>query len=90
MKSDKLERKFIELQHAIQQNDGVECSQSPDFFFPEDWYPSQRKMLIEVAKSICAPCPVRELCLDYGKSANMIGIWGGTTAEERKAIQSES
>lgn len=88
MTSRQLERKFIELQHAITENGGVECSQLPNCFFPED-EPDlyQRKKLIVVAKQVCADCPVRLRCFDYGLSAGMVGVWGGTTSDERKALK---
>jgi len=83
-----LERKYIELQEAIRENGGVECSQLPDAFFPEDELDhSQRKQLIKVAKLVCADCPVKALCFDYAFSANMQGIWGGSTADERRAMK---
>jgi WhiB family redox-sensing transcriptional regulator len=82
------ERKYIELQEAIRENGGVECSQLPNCFFPED-EPDlyQRKKLIVVAKQVCADCPVRVLCADYALAAHMVGIWGGTTTEERQRLR---
>lgn len=80
-----LERKYIELQHAITQNDGVECSQLPDAFFPEDLPADDRAFAVIAAKAICCDCPVKSLCLDYAKSTRVYGIWGGTTYEERYA-----
>lgn len=44
-------------------------------FFPE------RNAPTEPALAICATCPVRAECLD---AADDDGIWGGTTAVERK------
>jgi hypothetical protein len=88
MTSRQIERKYIELQHAITQNDGVECSQLPDVFFPEDSPDfAERKMMVRVAKEICADCPVRLRCFDYALSAGMVGIWGGTTSEERATLR---
>jgi WhiB family redox-sensing transcriptional regulator len=78
-----LERKYNELQHAIIANDGVECAQAPEAFFPEDSTPNAKKFAEIVAKSICADCPIKALCLDYAKSTRVYGVWGGTTYEER-------
>lgn len=40
------------------------------------------------AKSICAACDVRERCLRYAlDNGERDGIWGGLSAEERKAIR---
>ncbi len=84
-----LERKYIELQHAISENGGVECSQLPHVFFPEDEPDVYlRKKLIKVAKDVCNDCPVRLRCFDYALSAGMVGVWGGTTAEERAKLRS--
>jgi hypothetical protein len=88
MTSRQLERKYIELQHAISENGGVECSQLPEVFFPED-EPDKylRKKLIAVAKEVCNDCPVRLRCFDYALSAHMVGVWGGTTTEEREQLR---
>ena len=84
-----LERKYIELQHAITENGGVQCSQLPECFFPEDEPDLYlRKKLIVVAKEVCNDCPVRLRCFDYALSAGMVGIWGGATAEERSKLRS--
>ena len=78
-----LDRKYIELHEAIRANDGVECEQLPDFFFPEEKDRDQQRMVIDIAKGICNNCPIKAQCLDYAKSARVQGIWGGTTYEER-------
>jgi hypothetical protein len=89
MTSRQLERKYIELQHAITENGGVQCSQLPECFFPEDEPDLYlRKKLVAVAKEVCNDCPVRLRCFDYALSAHMVGIWGGTTAEERQKLRS--
>lgn len=41
----------------------------------------------EKAKEICAACPVKQTCLEYALGRQDIGIWGGTTNEERKEIR---
>ena len=40
---------------------------------------------IDMAKSICQACPVRAECLTAGEFEEY-GIWGGLTAEERRAL----
>lgn len=79
-----IERKYIELQEGIRENGGVECAQMPDAFFPDDCNDSeQAKFMAEVAKQVCNDCPLKIQCLDYAVSANMVGVWGGTTTAER-------
>jgi hypothetical protein len=83
-----IERKYIELQEAIRNNDGVQCAELPEVFFPEDeHYAESKKAMIAVAKQVCADCPVRLRCFDYALSAGMHGIWGGTTYEERSKLR---
>jgi WhiB family transcriptional regulator, redox-sensing transcriptional regulator len=41
----------------------------------------------ELAKAICAACPVREACLDRALANNeQYGVFGGLTAKERRAL----
>ncbi len=59
-------------------NDGkCKSSQDPDIFFSED------AAGIRQAKMICATCPVRSKCFEYGQSEEF-GIFGGLTPAERR------
>ncbi len=79
-----IERKYIELQEAIRNNGGVECSQLPEAFFPEDETDNeQATFMTTVALQVCKECPIKIRCLDYAVSANEIGVWGGTTTTDR-------
>jgi WhiB family redox-sensing transcriptional regulator len=53
----------------------------PNVFFPVDG------VGVEVARKICANCPVREACLEYAV-ANRIdhGVWGGTSERGRRRL----
>jgi WhiB family redox-sensing transcriptional regulator len=53
----------------------------PDTFFPSDG------VGVEIARRICADCPVKSPCLEYAM-ANHIdhGVWGGTSERERRRI----
>jgi len=53
----------------------------PTAFFPSDG------VGVEVAKRICATCPVNEPCLEYAL-VNRIdhGVWGGTSERQRRRI----
>jgi WhiB family redox-sensing transcriptional regulator len=45
---------------------------------------------IEDAKAICRTCPSREPCLQFALSfRQVLGIWGGTSAEERRQLARE-
>lgn len=53
----------------------------PDIFYP----PTDDEA--DAAKAVCAECPVREPCLEFALSTREAeGIWGGTTARERRRI----
>lgn len=59
------------------------ADEDADLFFPAG------RQAAQVARRVCAACPVREQCLQYALEADVrYGIWGGTTAGERKRIRS--
>nr|WP_093656935.1 WhiB family transcriptional regulator [Streptomyces wuyuanensis] len=39
------------------------------------------------AKRICTSCPVRTECLEHAITYGETGVWGGTTAGQRRAIR---
>ena len=52
--------------------------QSPEMFFPSDG------VGVEIAKRVCAVCPVREPCLEYALLHNIEhGVWGGASERAR-------
>ena len=54
---------------------------APSLFFPSDG------VGVEVAKRICADCPMRVRCLDYALDNRIDhGVWGGTSERERRRI----
>ena len=58
----------------------------PDLFFPLGT--SGASLLqIEEAKQICRTCPVSAPCLRWALDSGDAGVWGGTTEEERRALQ---
>lgn len=86
-------RLVLDLQEAIFDNGGVECEQAPDIFFPEDFRAKQRGQDLEMARlaektarEICMRCPVITKCLRVGLYEEY-GIFGGTTAEQRKKLR---
>ncbi len=45
----------------------------------------------ERAKAVCETCPVRVECLDWALATEeQFGVWGGLTADERRALTSQS
>src|SRR3954453_1226415 len=55
--------------------------QPPATFFPNDG------VGVEVAKRICADCPVSEVCLEYALENRIDhGVWGGTSERQRRRI----
>jgi WhiB family redox-sensing transcriptional regulator len=53
-----------------------------EVFFPT------RGQDVDMAKAICAPCPVRNECLEYALGGGEhFGIWGGTSERERRRIR---
>jgi WhiB family transcriptional regulator, redox-sensing transcriptional regulator len=59
---------------------------------PATWFPDAKgrgaEKQAELAKAVCRPCPVRTECLRWALDAREEhGIWGGTTADERKRMR---
>ena len=53
---------------------------------PEVFYPVSDEDA-EEAKAVCALCPVRQSCLEFGlANREREGVWGGTTERERRRI----
>jgi WhiB family redox-sensing transcriptional regulator len=53
----------------------------PATFFPSDG------VGVEVAKRICATCPVKGVCLEYALEHRIDhGVWGGTSERQRRRI----
>lgn len=55
--------------------------ESPSLFFPSDG------VGVEVAKQLCATCPVKVPCLEYALRNRIDhGVWGATSERERRRI----
>ena len=66
--------------------DNAECAKPEyelDWFFPErgDNATYQR------ALTVCAGCPVTRECLSFALATNAAGIWGNTTARQRRSMK---
>lgn len=65
-------------------NRGACLGADPDLFFPE------RGQSTEPARAICATCVVVEECLEFAlQHRELPGIYGGTSARERRLIRRE-
>lgn len=42
---------------------------------------------VEDAKLVCRRCPVVRSCLEWALTVGEVGVWGGTSEEERKALK---
>ena len=60
---------------------GLCADRPPALFFPSDG------VGVEVAKKICADCPVKDPCREYALEHRIDhGVWGGTSERERRRI----
>lgn len=57
------------------------ADKSPATFFPSDG------VGVELARQICATCPVKDLCLEHALENRIDhGVWGGSSERERRRI----
>lgn len=60
---------------------GLCREEPPTTFFPSDG------VGVEVARRICAACPVKAPCLEYALVHRIDhGVWGGSSERERRRI----
>ena len=60
---------------------GLCTNQAPALFFPSDG------VGVEVARRICADCPVQAACLEHALAERIDhGVWGGSSERERRRI----
>ena len=60
---------------------GLCADKPPSLFFPSDG------VGVEVARRVCAECPVKEPCLEYALAQRIDhGVWGGCSERERRRI----
>ena len=53
----------------------------PDMFFPSDG------LGVEMARRVCADCPVRDVCLEYALDHHIEhGVWGGASERARRRM----
>lgn len=57
----------------------------PEMFFPVG-NSGLALMQEQMAKEVCRSCPVTATCLEWALTVGEIGVWGGTTDEERRRL----
>ncbi len=56
----------------------------------DPWFPTTREAE-DIARAVCEPCPVRRDCLAYALGdRELVGIWAGTDAAERRRMRRAS
>lgn len=63
-------------------SDEAKCKGQTDLFYPIF------SSAALTAKKVCRDCPCKQECLETAIAGDEIGVWGGTTEMERRAIQS--
>lgn len=58
---------------------------NPELFFADD-EENPNEELVAVAKKICKGCPLLLACRTKAIDENLDGVWGGTTARERRIL----
>jgi WhiB family redox-sensing transcriptional regulator len=71
--------------------DGRDVSWQPraacrDHPHPELWFPENADSRNLEPYAICAACPVRAECLEFGMTERF-GIWGGASDRERRRLR---
>jgi WhiB family redox-sensing transcriptional regulator len=71
----------VEFVDSIWMADGKCRDLPPETFFPSDG------VGVEIARRICADCPVKGPCLEYALHNRIEhGVWGGASERERRRI----
>jgi WhiB family redox-sensing transcriptional regulator len=47
----------------------------------------KRRKRVEDAKQVCAGCPFRVACAQWALDTNQLGVWGGTSDQDRQALR---
>jgi WhiB family redox-sensing transcriptional regulator len=82
-------KEFIDPTNYVDQGTPPCAETDPEAFFPQDieGYRAAQYYNEAGAKSVCRECPYMTRCLTYAVQNDEIGIWGGTTEGQRKAIR---
>ena len=82
----------LEIPQFILDDDPACAQTDPEMFFPQESFDFMGRNIskyrdIAAAKKICETCPLKVPCLEYALINVEIGIWGGTTEEQRKLMR---
>jgi WhiB family redox-sensing transcriptional regulator len=64
--------------------DPVCSTTDPEIFFPDKGNKDTSHYATSAARRMCAGCPYKTPCLAWAVEHDEMGIWGGTTAKERR------
>jgi len=71
----------------LRARDDLACyTADPSLFFPSGTAEERERKETE-AKAICATCPARPQCRDYGLRYETHGTWGGLTEVDRRRLK---
>lgn len=59
----------------------------PELFFPEKGAPRGQ---VSRAKKVCSNCQYIKSCLEWALRNKEIGVWGGTTPNERRILRKKT
>lgn len=68
---------------------GLCIGKDPNWWFTDDESDKQQRLWMETqARAVCAGCPVRMSCLNYGiRHREDFGMWGGYNSEELRRMR---
>jgi WhiB family redox-sensing transcriptional regulator len=70
-----------------------ECANvDPELFFPQEVEMGDSRVVskyqnLAAAKAICSSCPLKLQCLEYAMKNYEVGVWGGTTENQRDELR---
>lgn len=78
----------MELMNGDWRNSAACIGPDPELFFPVGEKSQADRDQIQEAKQFCVKCLVTAQCFNYAMETHQdTGVWGGTSAEERRAIR---
>jgi WhiB family transcriptional regulator, redox-sensing transcriptional regulator len=77
--------RYLQTIQSLKITECLSCATTdPEIFFPEKGAKGQSLYIVQAARRMCAGCPYKEPCLAWAVEHDEMGIWGGTTAKERR------